>query len=174
MMKRNFALMLAAAALACGCEAKIGSDEGNVASAGNASSGPASAEGKAEEGKIAFSAPGFDLKVQLPLDEAAADSESRILYPGSKLTGIYVAAHPDKGSNGSVELRFATPDPPDKVAAWYRDPARAGDFALGAAAKDGAAWSIAGEAKEDGHDFRVRLEPKGTGTDGRLTVRDTR
>ena len=171
---RNLALMFAATALACGCEAKVGNDEGNEASAGNASAEKASAEGKAEEGKIAFSAPGFDLKVQLPVDKAAADSESRILYPGSKLTGIYVAAHPDKGSNGSVELRFATPDPPDKVAAWYREPARAGDFALSGSAKERAAWSIVGKGKEDGQEFRVRLEPKGTGTDGRLTVRDTR
>src|SRR5688500_3458972 len=135
------AAVLAAAALLSGCEAKVGTDGGNTMS-----NGPVSAEGKAEEGEIAFSAPGFDLKVRVPFDEAAADNESRILYPGSKLTGIYVAAHPDRkaGSDGSVELRFATPDPPDKVAAWYRGPARAGDFALGDSAKEGAAWSIVG------------------------------
>ncbi len=171
---RNLALMLAGAALVCGCEARVGNDDGNAAAAGNPAAENGSVEGKAEEGKIAFSAPGFDLKIQVPLDRAEADSENRILFPGSKLTGMFISAHPDSkaDSHGAVELRFATADAPDTVAAWYRDPARSGDFALTASAKEGSGWALTGAEKEDGDIFRIRLEPKGTGTDGRLVLRD--
>jgi hypothetical protein len=165
----RMAVVLGAAALVGGCEAKMGNGATD-----SASNGSASAEGKAEEGKIAFSAPGFDLKIQVPLDRAEADGDNHILYPGSKLTGMYIDAHPNAkaGSDGEVELRFGTPDAPEKVAAWYRDPGRAGDFALTSTAREGPAFVLAGTEKGDGNGFRLRLEPKGTGTDGRLTLRD--
>src|SRR5688500_8547921 len=165
----RMALILGAAALVLGCEAKIGKGDGNMAA-----NEQASAEGKAKEGQIAFSMPGFDVKMDVPLDKAKAENEGKILYPGSKVTGIYIAAHPDaaSGSDGEVELRFATADPPDKVAAWYRDPARAPDFALSSESKDGEAFLLAGEEKGDRQGFRLRLEAKGGGTDGRLVVRD--
>lgn len=169
----RMALILGAAALVCGCEAKIGTDDGNAAAGGPADKA-ASAEGKAEEGKIALSGPGFDLKLQVPLERAKTDSDNDILYPGAKISGMFISAHPDakSGSDGEVELRFATPDAPDKVAAWYGDPARAGQFALSSSSRDGAAFVMAGKHKGDGGGFRLRLEPKGTGTDGRLILRD--
>ena len=133
-----------------------------------------SAEGKAEEGQIAFSTPGFDVKLDVPLDRAETEDQGKILYPGSKVTGLYIAANPDSksGSDGEVELRFATPDPPDKVAAWYRDPARAEHFTLSADSREGAAFLLAGTEKGEDQGFRLRLEAKGAGTDGRLVVRD--
>jgi hypothetical protein len=163
----NIAVLIGATALACGCEAKVGTR-------GNEASGPPSAEGKAEEGKIAFSAPGLDVRLSIPLDETTTRNEGKILYPGTRVTGMYIAAHPDSktGSDGEVELRFATPDPPEKVAAWYRDPARAGDFTLRSDGRDGAASIMSGVEKKDGDGFRLRLEPKGAGTDGRLILRD--
>jgi hypothetical protein len=120
--------------------------------------------------------PGFDVKMDVPLDKAEADNEGKLLYPGSKVTGLYIAAHPDAASNsdGEVELRFATPDPPDKVAAWYRDPARAPNFSLSSDGKEGAVFVLAGEEKGDKQSFRLRLEAEGAGTDGRLVVRDHR
>jgi hypothetical protein len=168
MKSTNMTIMLGAAALVCGCEAKIGTGDGN------ASNGQASAEGKAEEGKVAFSAPGFNFKLSIPLDQATTENEGKILYPGAKVTGLYIAANPGskRGHEGEVELRFATPDPPDRVAAWYRDPARAGDFTLGSDAKEGAAVVIAGTRKDGGDGFKLRLEPKASGTDGRLMLRD--
>jgi hypothetical protein len=167
------AIILGAAALICGCEAKTGTDVGNEAAAGPDSKA-ASAEGKAEEGKIALSGPGFDLKLQVPLEQAKTESDNDILYPGAKISGMFISAHPDSksGSDGEVELRFATPDAPDKVAAWYSDPARAGHFALSSSSRDGAAFVMTGKQKEDGGGFRLRLEPKGAGTDGRLVLRD--
>jgi hypothetical protein len=169
MMRMRMALMLGSAFLVLGCEAKIGEGEGNAAS-----NDSASAEGKSEEGQIALSMPGFDVKMNVPLDKAETDDQGKILYPGSKVTGLYIAAHPDaaSGSDGEVELRFATPDPPAKVAAWYRDSARAPDFSLTADGKEGEAYVLAGEQKEDKESFRLRLEADGAGTDGRLVVRD--
>ncbi len=163
------ALLLGAALALAGCEARIGNghDETNR-------NDQASAEGKAEEGQIAFSTPGFDVKMNIPLDRAETEDQGKILYPGSKVTGLYIAANPDagSGSDGEVELRFATSDPPEKVAAWYRDPARAPDFALSADGKEGAAFLFTGTEKGDDQGFRLRLEAKGAGTDGRLVVRD--
>jgi hypothetical protein len=163
------ALLLGAAALAAGCEARIGNGQDSTDS-----NGQASAEGKAEEGQIAFSTPGFDVKMKVPLDRAETDNEGKILYPGSKVTGLYIAANPDdkSGSDGEVELRFATSDPPEKVAAWYRDPARSADFAIGSDGKDGSAYVLSGTEKGEQNGFRLRLEGKGSGTDGRLVVRD--
>jgi hypothetical protein len=168
MMKQKAAL-LGLAALVCGCEAKMGPADGN-----NVANGQRSAEGKAEEGSIALDAPGFNFKLKVPLDRATTDSRSKILYPGSTLTGIYIAAGPDSkaGSQGEVELRFASPDAPDKIAAWYRDQARLRALTLTSDSRDGAAYVLAGTEREKGDGFKVRLEPKGGGTDGRLTVRD--
>jgi hypothetical protein len=162
-------LLLGAAVLTAACEARIGNGHGETDS-----NGLASAEGKAEEGQIAFSMPGFDVKMNVPLDRAETEDEGKILYPGSKVTGLYIAANPDagSGSDGEVELRFATPDAPDKVAAWYRDPARAENFSLSADGKEGGAFVFTGTEKGEQQGFRLRLEAKGAGTDGRLIVRD--
>jgi len=172
MRSSSAAILLAAAVALAGCEARIGNGQQEEAR----SNGQASAEGKAEQGEIAFSMPGFDAKLKVPLDKADTDDQGKILYPGSKVTGLYISAHPDRksGSDGEVELRFATPDPPDKVAAWYRDPARASDFALSADGRDGEAWLLAGTEKGEKGEFKVRLEGEGGGTDGRLVVTDRR
>ena len=161
--------LLGFAALVGGCEAKIGPAEGNAAA-----NGSSSAEGKAEEGTIALDAPGFNFKLKVPLDRAHAENDGKILYPGVTLTGIFVDAHPnsDADSDGEVELRFSSPDGPDKVAAWYRDPARAPHFSLSSATREGGAFLFTGTRRDQDGSFKLRLEPKGAGTDGRLTVRD--
>lgn len=172
MTRSKLALMLGSAFLVLGCEAKGGEGDGNVAS-----NDQASAEGKSEEGQVALSMPGFDVKLNVPLDKAeTSGDQGKILYPGSKVTGLYIAAHPDKGSgsDGEVELRFSTPDALDKVAAWYRDPARTPDFTISEDAREGGVQIFAGEQKDDKESFRIRLEADGSGTDGRLVVRDRR
>src|SRR5829696_4447146 len=119
----------AAAALLSACEAKVDRDRADNGSA----PAEASAEGKAEEGKISVKAPGFDLKFTLPkgmVGEARAERDSKLLYPGAILRGMAIAAGQGRGKGGDseVEIGFSTPDPLDKVAAWYRDPARAEGF----------------------------------------------
>ncbi|HEU0135505.1 MAG TPA: hypothetical protein VFR28_11845, partial [Allosphingosinicella sp.] len=131
----------AAAALLCACDGRDRGDEGSNA----VTNAPVSAEGKAEEGKISLKMPGVDMTLSLPeavADEARADRDSKLLYPGGTLRGMAIAAGPDSDRSGEseVEIRFSTPDPVDKVAAWYRDPARADGFQLRSAAEEGTSW----------------------------------
>jgi hypothetical protein len=173
MTRPSLCTALAAAALLCACDSTAPLDEPDN-SAGN---DHVSAEGKAEEGKISLKMPGVDMTLSLPkgvADEARAERDSKLLYPGSILRGMAIAAGPDSARSGDseVEIRFSTPDPVDKVAAWYRDPARAGGFQLQHAAKEGDGWLVTGVQKRDEHSFRLRLSPRsGAGTNGRLTVR---
>lgn len=165
----------AAAALALtACEARFGND----ATAAAASNG--SAAGKAEEGRLSISAPGFDMKINIPEGlrrEAGIDDDSGVIYPNSSFSGIHVEGGRDGAagrSDGEVELRFTSADGPDLVARWYRDPARAGDFAVATANREGAAVVIAGTTTRNNGRFRVRLAPRpGGGTDGRVVLSDT-
>jgi hypothetical protein len=146
--------------------AKAGVDAGNV-----------SAEGKAEEGKFSLNAPGFNMKVDLPAsiaDHASVDANSDLLYPGSRLGGLHVEAGDDGDHNdGGVELRFASSDDPARIAAWYRDPARANDFVIDSAKADADATMLTGHDKDGETGFTVHLSPAaGGGTDGRLTIAD--
>ncbi len=173
-MKRpGLCTALAAAAALSACDGSDRRDEAENA-AGN---GHVSAEGKAEEGKISLKMPGIDMSLSLPkgvADEARAERDSKLLYPGATLRGMAIAAGPDSDKSGDseVEIRFSTPDPLDKVAAWYRDPARADGFQLRDAAREGDAWRLTGVQKRDQHSFKLRLSPRsGEGTNGRLTIR---
>jgi len=171
-MSRTTLSVLAAAALLGACDART-----NPEQADNAAAAPVSAEGKAEEGKISLKTPGVDLTISLPkgvADEARAERDSKLLYPGASLLGMAVVAGPgsDKTGDSEVEIRFSTADAMDTVAAWYRDPARADGFDLERAAKEGDGWVVTGVQKRDEHRFKLRLGPRpGGGTDGRLTVR---
>jgi hypothetical protein len=172
-MNRRSLCTVLTAALLCACQGKPDPEEGDNASANVT----VSAEGRAEEGKISLKMPGVDMSISLPkevADEARAERDSKLLYPGSALRGMAIAAGPgsDKSGDSEVEIRFSTADDPDKVAAWYRDPARADGFQLERAAKDGDAWEVTGVQKRDEHRFKLRLSARpGGGTDGRLTVR---
>ena len=167
---RLIAALAAAAALAA-CDP--GRDREEEAAPANAA---VSAEGKAEEGKIAIKAPGFDLAIAMPkevAEEARADRDSKLLYPGAVIRGMLVTAGPAeaKGAGSEVDMRISTPDPVERVAAWYRDPARAEGFRLEKASREGEAQVITGVQKHDRHPFKLRLTPRpGGGTDGRLTV----
>ncbi|HEX8574494.1 MAG TPA: hypothetical protein VF759_17265 [Allosphingosinicella sp.] len=172
-MNRPSLCPLLALALLAGCGGGSDPEE-----AGNRSAEPhASAEGRAEEGKISLKMPGVDMTISLPkgvADEARAERDSKLLYPGSTLRGMAIAAGAgsEKSGDSEVEIRFSTPDPPDKVASWYRDPARADGFTLDRSARNGDSWDMAGVQKRDEHRFKLRLSPRPAGgTDGRLTVR---
>ena len=169
-MKKSALLPLAAAALALGaCEARLGNDA--------APQGNGSARNKAEEGEVSINAPGFQMKINIPEGlrrEANIQDDSGVIYPGSTVTGIHVEGGRERGkSDGEVELRFASADAPDRVAAWYQDPARAGDFTIATANREGAAYTFAGTTKDDGR-FRISLGPRaGGGTEGRALLSET-
>ena len=171
----NLTAPLTALALLGGCNVAI--DDGEEAAAGN--NVAASAEGKAEDGKISVKAPGLDFSFSVPkgiADNMKADTDSEILYPGSSIRGIHAvqgAKARDGVRQGEVEIRFASPDPADRIAAWYRDPARGEGFAITSAVRQGAGYVLAGTTKREGDGFKLHLDPGGGGgTDGRLIVRD--
>ena len=178
-MKR---LVCACAALALlgACEMKTGKDEeqAEARSGVQAEAIDAPAAGKAEEGRFSIKGPGFDMKINIPDEmarQASSDGDNDMLYPNASISGMHVEAHQGEGAQrkSGVEIRFTSTDAPDRVAAWYRDPARAPGFAVRSATKEDDAIVISGSEKGDGDPFTVRLSPSGGGgTDGRLTLSD--
>ncbi len=167
--------LICALALLSACEAKLGkeADKGEPA---QGKSELASAEGKAEDGQFSIKAPGLDMKIDIPAGVTShGDSDSDVLYPGSTLSGMHIEGARGGGEskgNAAIELRFTTPDAPEKVAAWYRDPARASGFAVSGIRREEGGFLISGTEKKDGDAFTLRLSPKGVGTEGRLTLTD--
>ncbi|HEV2746905.1 MAG TPA: hypothetical protein VGW34_06365 [Allosphingosinicella sp.] len=170
--------VLAVAAAAAACDGKVGNEADEASAGGDPANStvPASAEGKAEEGRFSVKAPGFDLKFDIPdgmAQNAEFDSDSEVVYPGATFSGMHIEAgeRGAGGDNSAVELRFTSADAPDKIAAWYRDPARAEAFAIVSAARDGDGFVISGRQAKEGDTFKVRLAPRGGGgTDGRLIL----
>jgi hypothetical protein len=169
-MKTSLSLIISGLALA-GCEAQIDADAARQER-------PA-AVAKAEAGTLSIDAPGFDMKLKIPeVVRANVSSEGALVYPGATLGGLHVTAGADSaGANGSVEMRFTTRDALEKVAAWYRDPARAAELVVATAVRDSTGIVISGtgggESGSQGGPFTLRLTPAaGGGTEGRLVLSD--
>src|SRR3712207_1955013 len=94
------ALAAGAALVACQADPEREAEENVTAAA-------PSAEGKAEEGRIAIKAPGFDLAIAMPkevAEEARAERDSKLLYPGAVIRGLLVAAGPSDGKGSGSEV----------------------------------------------------------------------
>lgn len=180
---RKFLLLLSATALLAACDVQIGKKADNEtatpqgsASASSGGTGEPSAQPQAKEGQLSIDAPGFNMKLNIPkefAERAEIDSNSGILYPGASLSGMHVEARERGGNEQSqVELRFTSNDAPAKVLGWYRDPARAGEFTVGAVRQNGGGYSLQGSEKGDGDPFDLSLNPRGSGTEGVLRLRD--
>lgn len=160
-----------AAALLAGCEMRIGNDAPPVAD-------NASAAGRAEDGRLTIEAPGFNLAVTVPEGfDGRTDSggDSGLVYPGARVAGIHVQGGRDRGERGQgeVELRLTSADAPDRVLAWYRDPARAERFTLSSTSQEGGATVIAGTGRRDNERFTLRVSARtGGGSDMRLLIAD--
>ena len=166
------ALMLTAFALIGACEAKVGEarEEPGQGAATNDASATA---GKAEEGQLSIKVPGFDLKLDIPRNVAShANAEGQLIYPGAQLSGMHLEAGAEQNGapKSGVGFRFRSSDPPDKVAGWYRDPARADGFAVASARREGDGFTIRGTQRPDGGPFTLRLTSAAGGTEGRLTL----
>lgn len=159
----------AAAALLAACEARFGNDAAEI-------DVNATAAGRAEEGRLTIEAPGFNMQIDIPeAIEARAEIErDGIVYPGSQFGGLHVQGRPggpEGGREGEVELRFTSGDPPGRVAAWYRDPAREADLAVESAGREGGAYVVSGTDRRDGDHFTVRITPRpGGGSEARLLI----
>lgn len=176
MALRKLPVLLAGLAMLTACEGRIGQTGERGSEPAGASEAASSASGKSEEGKLSIKAPGFDMKINIP--EGLADrtnTDSELIYPGAALGGMHIEAGSGKAGkrNSGVELRFTSSDPIDKVAAWYRDPARAAGFSTTATSREGGTIVISGTQKSDGDPFNLRLSPAAAGgTEGRLTLTD--
>lgn len=171
---RLLPLAAAAALTLTACEAKFGND----ADAGQENAN-GSAAGKAEDGRLSIHAPGFDMKINIPEGirrEAGIDDDSGIIYPNSTFSGMHVEGGRDGdsgNSDGEVELAFTSTDAPDVIARWYQDAARAPNFTVATANREGAAFVLAGATRDRDGNFRLRLTPRtGGGTEGRVILTD--
>lgn len=171
MPQSKLALLAAGAALLTACEARIGNDAPPVEA-------NASAAGKAEEGRLTVSAPGFNMAINIPeglRDEAHMDGDNQLIYPGASFGGIHIQGSGEErhgDHHGEVELRFTSADALGRVVAWYRDPARGEHFTIQSARREGDAVIIAGTGRRDSDRFTLRLASRGGGTEGRLLLAD--
>lgn len=167
----RFALIPLSIVLLCGCEMRIGNDAAPVAD-------NASAAGRAENGQLTVEAPGFNLSVTIPegmTDRGSVSDDNGLVYPGSTIAGVHVQGRREERghNNGEVEIRLASNDAPDRVAAWYRDPARADRFSAASTTQDGDATVISGTGRRDNERFTLRIAPRaGGGSDMRLLLAD--
>ena len=147
----RFALFTAASALALsGCGTGDGNDSANAANAMPPS--------RTENGQITVRAQGVDLKINLPPPIRRMTEDDDLLPPRARRL---------RGGDGQ---RFHSDDPPETVAAWYRDPARASRFTISGATRHGPAIVLAGNARGGGA-LSVRLASgERGGTDGTVVV----
>ena len=173
MKKMAWVSLVAMLALTAACDVEIGSGKEASASA----AGSPTAEGKAQESTFSMNVPGFNIKVPIPegiRTDAEIDSDGEMLYPGATFSGMHVeGGKKGQSGDGAVEIRFTSADAPQKVAAWYHDPARK-DFSVVSARQDGDAFLIVGQQKSERDQFNIRLTPKANGgTDGRLAIQSS-
>ena len=147
----RLSLLAAATAFALsGCGA---GEENESANAANAM--PAS---RTENGQLTARVQGVDLKVNLPPPIRRMTEEDDFIYP---------RARAERDGEGH---RFHSDDPPETVARWYQDRARANRFNIAAVTRDGTALALTGTAR-NGDALSVRLTPGAQGgTDGTVLV----
>lgn len=168
---RRAALVPLIAVLLAACEMRIGNDAAPVAD-------NASAAGRAENGQFTLEAPGFNLSIDIPegvSERANVDDDNGLVYPGATVAGVHIQGRREQRGHdgGDVELRLTSADAPDRVAAWYRDPARAENFTIASTTRDGDATLIAGSGRRDNGRFTLRIAPRaGGGSDMRLLLAD--
>jgi hypothetical protein len=169
MTRISFLPLIGVLALSAACEAKFGTDD-----SGNGVVGEVSAEGKAGDNMVSIKAPGVDIKVNIPESvRGDINSGGDTLYPGAQVGGMHIEAGGRGPDNGAVEIRFTSGDSPDKVAAWYRDPARK-HFKIDSETGEGAGFVFNGHETDGNSRFKVRLNPRnGGGTDATLSVQES-
>jgi hypothetical protein len=161
----------AASVLLSACEMRLGNDAPPVGE-------NASAAGRAQDGQMTIEAPGFNLSVTVPegmSERSEVGDDSGLVYPGARVTGLHVQGGRDRGSNGrdEVELRLASADAPDRILAWYRDPARADRFTLSATTQEDGATVLTGTGRRDNERFTLRINAReGGGSNMRLLIAD--
>jgi hypothetical protein len=99
---------------------------------------------------------GVDLKVNLPPPIRRMTDDNDYFYPGAR-------------AESGDGRRFHSDDPPERVAAWYRDRARS-RLTIGGVERQGPAFVLTGTA-QNGDRLRIRLFPGAQGgTDGTVSA----
>jgi len=174
MAARGFILIAAALASVGGCKGRDKNDDVSItANIGEDAAAPSGSQNGSEDGKVSINVPGFQMKVSIPkaARDATVSGSSDILYPGSSVSGVNVQAKADEeGGKGTVQLRFASPVAPDKLAAWYRDRARAPQIEVTSVTSSGTGFVVNGTKKDGDAHFTIKFDPSGTGSGGELTI----
>lgn len=142
----RFVLLATAAALPLSA---CGTGDGN---AGGNNAGAAAS--RTENGQLTARVQGVDLKVNLPAPIRRMTEDNDLLYPGAR--GV---------RNAAPGQHFHSDDPPETVARWYQDPARANRFTLDVQRRD-PVLVLTGRTR-NGEALSVTLAPGDAGgTDG--------
>jgi hypothetical protein len=115
---------------------------------------------------------GFEAKVKLPEGMAAEmgsktdfDIDGVGRYPGSRIETVKVrAGKREGGKDGMVELGFTAPGAPGVVADWYEERLKANGHTVSRYGD-----TLSGTMK-DGDAYTMRLDRKGEGTAGLMTI----
>ena len=147
----RFALFAAASLLALsGCDPGGGNESADAANG--------TAKSRTENGQITARVQGVDLKVNLPPPIRRMTEEGDLIYPGAR-----------RVRNAAPGDHFHSDDPPETVARWYRDPARASRFTIDGAQRQDP-LVLAGRTP-GGDPLSITLVPgAGGGTDGIVLV----
>jgi hypothetical protein len=147
-MPRSVFLIAASALALTGCGS---GGSNNATDAANAA-----IEGRTDNGQLSARVQGVDLKINLPPPIRRMTEGGDFLYPG---------ANAERGGD-----RFHSDDPPEIVARWYQNPARANRFTITTATRQGSFILLAGAAR-NGDALSIRLSPGARGgTDGTIAV----
>jgi hypothetical protein len=152
-------LLLTSVALVAGC---------NVHSKNPANSNGDVTIDADSKGEVNFDLPFANAKLKLPegaMRNGNFDVDGVKLMPGSSVTGFSVFAR-DQGSD--VTMTFTAPASPDAVRSYFLDQFKAKGVEASATA-DG----LAGKSK-DGNRFAIRLEPAGSGSQGKIEIQTDR
>ena len=125
---------------------------------GSANAANAMPPSKTENGQLTVRAQGVDLKINLPPPIRRMTEGDDFVYP---------RARAERAGDGR---RFHADDPPETVARWSQDRARASRFTISSVTREGPALVLAGTARS-GDALSIRLvRGDGGGTDGTVAV----
>jgi hypothetical protein len=161
--------LLAATLAASACSVQIGNGQTD----GNATV-DVNTPGNGSDGSLSVRAPGFNLSMDIPasIQGEISAGDNDLVYPGARIGGVHVNAGRDHADEAIVEINYASTDGPDRIAAWYRDPARGPDVRVSSASRQGDAMLISGTHEEDR--FELRIAPRADGgSEARLVLTDT-
>jgi len=174
-MRKAMLVLTVPLVLLAACQMKAGKDDGgnDSASIKVGEDGNVAITANDGDGRVSLSVPGFEGKMKIPGLELGGDNmdiDGMKPYPGTKLDTIDVTDRKGLG-NGQVDMRFTSPDTPEKVAAYYAAAAREKDFTNINVTRSGAR-AVMTATKSGGDHLTISMDPGDGGTTGRILIED--